>query len=236
VTIADNASREEEREKLRAADTPASLELFSENLGYGAAANRVLAGGSAELVCVSNADIVPEPGALEAMVRAVREDPAAGMVGPVFGGPTDSYHARLPGAATMLGRIFAGSFGSRRVRTPSSGETVEVGQPSGACFVMRRPLWESVGGFDEEFFLWYEDVDLAKRLSEAGRRNLVCGAARVHHLGAEAFEEMPRESWQAVRLPSVELYIRKHHPAAHPLARPLLWLSAKLRAGGRRGG
>jgi N-acetylglucosaminyl-diphospho-decaprenol L-rhamnosyltransferase len=233
VTIADNASREEERRRLVDAEGPASLELFSENLGYGAAANRVLAGGTSELVCVSNADIVPEPEALAALARAVQGDPDAGMVGPVFGGPTDSYHAELPGAATMLGRVFAGSIGARRVRTPAAGETIAVGQPSGACFLMRRTVWESVGGFDEGFFLWYEDVDLAKRLRDAGRRNLVCGDARVQHAGAEAFEVMERDNWQAVRLPSVERYIRKHHPRAYPLARPLLWLSKRLRA--RRG-
>lgn len=232
VTIADNASAEHERMALETAETPAGIELLPENVGYGAAANRVLAGGVGELVAVSNADILPEPDAMAALARAALGEPAAGMVGPVFGGPTDSYHAELPSAAAMLGRIFVGSFHARPAATPAAGEVIAVGQPSGACFLMRRAAWEEVGGFDEEFFLWYEDVDLAKRLRDRGRVNLVCGGARVAHVGAQAFEKMGRKRWQAVRLPSVERYIRKHHHAAHRLARPMLWLSGRLRGRG----
>jgi N-acetylglucosaminyl-diphospho-decaprenol L-rhamnosyltransferase len=110
----------------------------------------------------------------------------------------------------------------------------EVGQPSGACFVIRRELWEEVGGFDEGFFLWYEDVDPAKRLHDAGYRNLVAGSARVGHVGAEAFAQIDPRRQQAIRLRSVERYIRLHHRWAIPFAGPLLRLSWRLRAGGAR--
>jgi N-acetylglucosaminyl-diphospho-decaprenol L-rhamnosyltransferase len=108
----------------------------------------------------------------------------------------------------------------------------EVGQPSGACFVVAREVWEAMGGLDEGFFLWYEDVDLAKRLHDAGYRNLIAGAARVGHAGAEAFVQIDRREQQAIRLRSVERYIRLHHPRAMPVAAPLLRLSRRLRAGG----
>jgi GT2 family glycosyltransferase len=156
------------------------------------------------------------------------------MVGPVFGGDTDRYHAALPGAATMLVRIFAGSFGARPQPAPADGAVVEVGQPSGACFVVRRETWEALGGFDEGFFLWYEDVDLAKRLHDAGYRNLVAGSARVGHAGAEAFAQIDPRRQQAIRLRSVERYIRLHQARAMPIAAPLLRLSRRLRAGGAR--
>jgi GT2 family glycosyltransferase len=156
------------------------------------------------------------------------------MAGPVFGGDTDRYHAALPGTATMLVRIFAGSFGERRQPSPAPGEVTEVGQPSGACFVVRRETWERLGGFDEGFFLWYEDVDLAQRMHEAGLRNLVAGSARVGHAGAEAFVQVDRRRQQAIRLRSVERYIRLHHRRAAVIAAPLLRLSRRLRAGGAR--
>src|SRR4051812_13162570 len=235
VTIVDNDSLPEQRELLRQ-DCPGEvrLELGEENLGYGRAANRALRGGRAELVCVSNPDVVAEPGALAALAAVARRDPQVGMVGPVFGGDTDRYHAALPSTATMLARIFAGSFGERPQPSPAPGKVAEVGQPSGACFVVTRETWEAFDGFDEGFFLWYEDVDLAKRLHDAGYRNLIAGSARVDHAGAEAFVQIDPREQQAIRLRSVERYIRLHHARAMPIAAPLLRLSRRLRAGGAR--
>ncbi len=235
VTIIDNASRPEQRELLRnGCPENVRLELSEENLGYGRAANRALRGGGGELVCVSNPDVVAEPGALAALAQVARQEPRAGMVGPVFGGDADRYHAALPSTATMLARIFAGSFGERAQPSPAAGAVAEVGQPSGACFVVTRETWEAFGGFDEGFFLWYEDVDLAKRLHDAGRRNLIAGSARVGHVGAEAFVQIDPREQQAIRLRSVERYIRLHHRGAMPIAAPLLRLSRRLRAGGAR--
>jgi N-acetylglucosaminyl-diphospho-decaprenol L-rhamnosyltransferase len=234
VTIVDNDSRPEQQQILREnCPSEVRLELGAENLGYGAAANRALRDGEAELVCVSNADVLPEPGALAALAKAAQQ-PSSGMVGPVFGGDTNRYHAALPGATTMLVRIFAGSFGERPQPSPTAGEVAEVGQPSGACFVVRRELWQRLGGFDEGFFLWYEDVDLAQRMQGSGLRNLVSGDAQVGHIGAEAFAQVDPQRQQAIRLRSVERYICLHHRRVAPIAAPLLRLSRRLRAGGAR--
>jgi len=235
VTIVDNDSRPEQRELLReGCPDEVRLDLGEENVGYGRAANRALRDGEAELVCVSNADVLPEAGALAALAAVARAERRTGMVGPVFGGDTNRYHAALPGPGTMLARILAGSFGERRQPTPGPGAVAEVGQPSGACFLLRREAWEELGGFDEGFFLWYEDVDLAKRLRDAGYRNLVAGSARVGHAGAEAFVQVDPREQQAIRLRSVEHYISLHHAWTMPAAAPLLRLSRRLRAGGAR--
>jgi N-acetylglucosaminyl-diphospho-decaprenol L-rhamnosyltransferase len=235
VTIVDNDSRPEQRQLLReGCPEGVQLDFCEENLGYGRAANRTLRSGEGELVCVSNADVLPERAALAALARAAMEEPGAGMVGPVFGGDTDRYHAALPGTTTMLVRIFVGSFGERHQPSPSSEALAEVDQPSGACFVLRRETWEAFGGFDEGFFLWYEDVDLAKRLRDGGYRNLITGSAQVGHIGAEAFVQIDARRQQAIRLRSVERYIRLHHGWSMPIAAPLLRLSRRLRAGGAR--
>lgn len=235
VTIADNASSAEQRSALQeGCPEGVHLQMNERNLGYGIAANGGLRGGSSELVCVSNADILPRPGALAILAATAIEQPESGMVGPRFGEDTDRYHARLPGAATMLARIFVGSFARGAAPSPAPGEIEEVGQPSGACFIVRRETWEAIGGFDEGFFLWYEDVDLAKRLRDAGYRNLVAGSARVDHVGGQSFAKLDRREQQAIRLRSVERYIRLHHSWAMPIAVPLLRLSRRLRAGGAR--
>jgi N-acetylglucosaminyl-diphospho-decaprenol L-rhamnosyltransferase len=235
VTIADNASSDEQRDLLRKGCPPeVTLALSDRNLGYGVAANRVLRHGSGELVCVSNADVLPSPEALAALAETAFSEAKAGMIGPTFGSDTDRYHASLPNAVTMLVRIFVGSFARGAVPNPQPGEVEEIGQPSGACFLVKRQTWEQVGGFDEGFFLWYEDVDLAKRLHDGGFRNVVVGSARVGHVGAESFAQIDRRRQQAIRLASVEHYIRQHHRAFIPLAIPLLRLARRLRAGGAR--
>jgi N-acetylglucosaminyl-diphospho-decaprenol L-rhamnosyltransferase len=249
VTIIDNDSAADQRQLLEASRGSLQtegvqkeprgevrLELLDENLGYGRAANRALRGGGAELVCVSNADVVPQPTALGALAAVALADPRAGMVGPVFGGETSRYHAALPTATTMAGRILAGSFRQRPAAEPAAGASAEVGQPSGACFLLRREAWERLGGFDEGFFLWYEDVDLAKRLHDAGYRNLLAGSARVGHAGARSFAQLDGHRQQSIRLDSVQRYIGKHHPRlARTLAPPLLALARRLRASAPEG-
>jgi len=231
VTLVDNASQPEQRRLLEeGCPQDARLILQEENLGYGRATNLALGDGTAELVCVSNADVLPEPAALATLATVAEAEPRVGMVGPAFGGKTDRYHSRLPTGVTMLGRIFAGTFSRGPVPPPAPGEVKAVGQPSGACFVMQRETWELMHGFDDGFFLWYEDVDLAKRLHDQGYRNLVVGSARVGHAGASSFVQIDRPRLRAMRLVSVERYIDKHHSRLSTFTPLLLGISKRLRA------
>ena len=100
---------------------------------------------------------------------------------------------------------------------------------------MSRETWEEVGGFDDGYFLWYDDVDLAKRLVDQGRRNLVLGSARVRHTGAASFTQIGRDTAQAIRLASLGRYIDKHNPELLPLARPLVHAAQTIRARGATG-
>jgi N-acetylglucosaminyl-diphospho-decaprenol L-rhamnosyltransferase len=226
VTIVDNDSAADDRRALEEAlPDGVTLDLADSNLGYGRAANRALAAGRGEMVCVSNADVRPEPAALAELAAVAAADPRAGMVGPALEGDDDIYHAELPRPVGLLGQIFAGSFMRKPVPSPEPGVVRKVGQPSGACFLMRRETWERVGGFDDGFFLWYEDVDLAKRLEEAGFHNLLVGSARVGHAAARSFNQLDRPTMQSIRGPSLRRYIEKHHRRLAPVAAPLFRIS-----------
>jgi GT2 family glycosyltransferase len=230
VTVIDNDSDPDSQTALQERIPDGARLIVSEtNLGFGAGANLALRDGSAELVCISNADVAPEPGALAALASFCSERPGCGMVGPAFPGDGE-YHAKLPSAAALTLRPLIGGFRHRYVPSPEQGDSIEVDQPAGACFMVRREVWERLGGFDEDFFLWYEDVDLARRMREAGLHNFVCGGAVVHHLEGLATGTLSEADHQAARLAGLRLYLEKHHPRAWVVSAPVFALARRLRA------
>jgi GT2 family glycosyltransferase len=232
VIVVDNDSVPPEQALLRdAAGDGFELVEAGRNLGFGAAANLGVFRGSSPYVAVSNADVLPEPGALQELVRVCRENPQAGMVGPVFADGGNIYHDHLPGPLVLLARALAGGFRRQRIDPPPAGQVARVEQPSGACFVMSRAVWKSCGGFDDRFFLWYEDVDLARRLHDSGKTGLVAGGALVTHIGGESFARLDPVEKQNLRLDSLSLYLRLHHPVAAILSKPLIFLGRRLRLG-----
>lgn len=232
VTIVDNLSEPEDRRRLEER-LPDGVELIlnDANLGFGVAANIGLRGGEGEFICVSNADVLPEPDAIAVMARFCAEHPECGMVGPAFAADS-AYHARLPSPGALALRPLIGGFRHRVVPSPGDGGSIEVEQPAGACFLVRRSVWEQVGGFDEGYFLWYEDVDLARRLLDRGLRNFVTGAALVHHMEGLATRSMSPADHQRARLDGLDRYLRRHHPRARVIAAPMLAVSRRLRARG----
>jgi hypothetical protein len=103
-------------------------------------------------------------------------------------------------------------------------EAQDVGWGGGACLLIRRTVFEAVGGFDEQFFLYYEDVDLCKRIREAGYRlRFLPGPSAVHHWGkstAQLPAVMLREVYR-----SRMYYFRKHFPDwGGPVAR---WMALR---------
>jgi N-acetylglucosaminyl-diphospho-decaprenol L-rhamnosyltransferase len=231
VTVIDNDSEPAAKAGLESLmPQGAKLILSPANLGFGAGANLALRGGDAEFVCVSNADVIPQPGALAALASFCASHHDAGMVGPAFADQS-AYHARLPSPAALALRPLIGGFRHRAVGSPGADSWIEVEQPAGACFLMRRRVWEDLGGFDEDYFLWYEDVDLARRLHVAGFRNFVCGAAVVRHEGGLAAETMSGSDQQAARLDGLHRYLVKHHPRTGRLSAPMFALGRRLRVG-----
>ncbi len=164
------------------------------NLGYGAGANRGLAAVElGEYALVSNADLVVHPGALGPLEAALDEHPEWAIVGPRIMTPEGEPYpsARMfpaPWVAAghaLLGALFPRNRFTRRYRTPDlQDEPTEVDWVSGACFLARRSALEAIGGFDESYFMFAEDMDLCWRARAAGWRvGFEPAAAVTHHHG-----------------------------------------------------
>ena len=167
------------------------------NLGFGAGVNRglaVLAGESPppEWVLVSNTDLVVHPGCLAALREALEEHPAWALVGPrIFDEDGQVYPSvrSFPSLVDAAGHALLALFKpenpfTRRYNpgTPEGDDVVAAGWVSGSCLLARRGPLEELGGFDEAYFMYAEDMDLCWRAHHAGWGVGFAGTASVTHI------------------------------------------------------
>jgi len=176
IVVVDSASGDDVGERLAAADPACLLVAMPANRGYGAAANAGVARTSGSFVIIANADLVVRPGTAAALVGALTRDAGLGAVGPRIDRPDGS---RYPSARSFPSLVDAAGHGfvglvttenrwSRRYLRADTEDPGTVDWVSGACLAVRRQAWEAIGGFDEGFFMFMEDVDLCRRLHGAG--------------------------------------------------------------------
>jgi N-acetylglucosaminyl-diphospho-decaprenol L-rhamnosyltransferase len=204
------------------------------NVGFGAGVNRglaALAGEAppAEWVLVSNADLVVHRGTLSALSSALESRPAWAIVGPrIFTEMGEVYPSMrsFPSFTDAAGHALLALFNpdnrfTRRYKPgPPEGDVVtEAGWVSGSCFLARRIALEELGGFDEGYFMYAEDMDLCWRAHHAGWGVGFAGTASVthvegvstarhpyqmmlaHHRSALRFTARTTTGWRRVALP-----------------------------------
>jgi len=165
------------------------------NTGFAAAVNLGVARVSAAAVLVLNADTVLEPGCVAALAARLRSDPGLGGVQPRIlqleeGRERDLAAARVYSAGMALTRDGrALEEGAGEAQGPLSGSEREIFGVCGAACLLRRELFDDLGGYDERYFAFYEDVDLNVRARIAGWRFAYVPEAVVWHVG--------NASWQA---------------------------------------
>jgi len=197
VVLADNGSVDGAPERAAASREGVELLHTGGNLGYGTAANRAVAVLPPEFgwVVVANPDIEWTPGSLDTLLDAGDRWPRAGSLGPLIREPDGTVYpsARLlPSLGrgighALLGRLWPGNPWTRSYRQ-SSASLVErpAGWLSGSCLLVRRSAFETIRGFDERYFMYFEDVDLGERLGRASWQNVFVPTAEVVHLGGHA--------------------------------------------------
>jgi GT2 family glycosyltransferase len=177
-----------------------------ENVGFARAMNLGAARVQAGAVFALNADTVVEPGAVGTLLEALEADPLLGGVQPrilqleAADRRPDPEAARLYSAGQALtqdGRAF--ERGAGQEQTSGYREPNEVFGVCGAACLLRRELFDQLGGYDERYFSFYEDVDLNLRARISGWRFEYVPEAAVWHLGNASWQaEAPRPSaWNA---------------------------------------
>lgn len=197
VVLADNGSTDGAPERAAAERDEVELLRTGGNLGYGGAANAGVAALGPEVgwVVVANPDVVWRPGSLDALLAAGERTPRAGALGPLI---RDADGAVYPSARLLpsLGRgaghaLFGAIWPTNPwTRAYRQSETAVCERDaewlSGSCLLLRRVAFDSVGGFDTRYFMYFEDVDLGERLTKTGWRNRYVPSAEVVHTGGHA--------------------------------------------------
>ena len=167
------------------------------NPGYGGAINALVRSlpSSAEWIMITNPDVVFHAGSIDAMLHEGETQLDIAAVGPLIRNEDGSMYpsARsLPSLRTGVGHaVFSNLWPSnpwtaRYHRIEDYDRARDAGWLSGSCLLVRRSAFEQIGGFDEEFFMYFEDVDLGYRFGRAGWRNRFLPEAEVTHTGGHS--------------------------------------------------
>ena len=196
------------------------------NLGYGRGVNRGAAATTrTEFLLVSNPDVVVHDGAIAELLAALEEHPNYAIAGPRILRPDGSVYPShrvfpnmaLAGLHALLAPVWPTNPATRRYRSRHADGTVDW--VSGACFLMRRDVFELIGGFDERYFMFAEDMALCWEARQRGyavaavdtavvthvegvsRQRATRSMVWAHHRSAFRFETQRARGWRKVFLP-----------------------------------
>ncbi|MGD0255054.1 MAG: glycosyltransferase family 2 protein [Acidimicrobiales bacterium] len=242
LVVVDNASSDGSPDALAKADPEVQILRTGVNLGYGAGANRGLASVRSEMVLVSNPDVAVHSGAIGALEKALAADATIAIAGPRVEEPDGTRYPsarRFPSFVDAVGHVVLGQLvpGNRftdryRMEDLDLSEPTEVDWVSGACLFARRRALCELGGFDEAYFMYAEDVDLSWRARQAGWGVSYVPEAVVthsqglstsqhpyrmlvaHHRSAYRFASRSTRGWRRAALPGAAGLLGVHLAAA----------------------
>jgi GT2 family glycosyltransferase len=196
--VVDNASQDGSAAIAQEFAPAVSLIANAANVGFGRAVNQALARARAPFVLIMNPDCRLEPGAVAALEAELRREPQCAIAGPRILDPDGSVQGSARGDPDMFTGFFGRSTALRRlmpwlpasrrnvvdVSVPAGAPSLAVDWLSGACVLARHEALVAERGFDERYFLYWEDADLCRRLRTRGYEvRYVPAATAVHRVG-----------------------------------------------------
>jgi GT2 family glycosyltransferase len=238
VVVVDYES--DERELSRAVDgsVPVVTVRRSDNRGFAAGVNLAVARSRAPFLLLLNPDTIVEGPVIRMLETWLTSHPDVGVAGARVlneDGTVQRTARRFPDVTTLLGgrtswltRRFPENWLSRRNLLAQGASTpVEVDWLSGACLMTRREIFDAIGGFDESFFLYWEDADYCHRVATAGFRRVYVPTPPVRHLVGGSAQADPAPAIRAFHASAFRLYWKRASfvgRLAAPVVHAGLWL------------
>jgi N-acetylglucosaminyl-diphospho-decaprenol L-rhamnosyltransferase len=231
ITVVDNNSADIVVTEKLTKNLGVNLLKLAKNVGYGSAANQAVQGLKKEittlLVCNPDSELNPET--VTALRNAV-QDSKVGVAGPRIYNEDGSVYPSARSIPSIRNGVGHALFANIWISNPWTknylseahlqDKTVSTGWVSGACLAVRSDLFTQVSGFDDRYFMYFEDVDLGYRLGKLGYTNLYVPEVSITHIGGE--------STKAIK----KTMLRIHHESAMRFIeikyKGILWAPVRL--------
>ncbi|NUN71209.1 MAG: glycosyltransferase family 2 protein [Bacteroidetes bacterium] len=214
VIVVDNASTDGSKELLPQLFPSVRFHWLKENRGFGFANNRGAEAATGDLLFFLNNDTVIQSDILPELTGMFAKDQQCGIVAPKLlnrDGTFQLSFGDFPVIRTeMNARSLARDAGSARVLEPKDSVPVKKDWVTGAALLIRRGLFSRIGGFDERFFMYFEDSDLCRRVSNTGHTVWYCPAVSLIHFGGSSYGKKDARIAVEYRRSQL-LYYRKHN-------------------------
>jgi N-acetylglucosaminyl-diphospho-decaprenol L-rhamnosyltransferase len=186
IIVVDNASTDDSVELVLQACANADVILNSQNFGYGSAVNQGFSRVQTPYALLINPDAILTSKAVERLIATAKACTNTGIVAPLLYSPKRGLELDLKGPGE---------------RSQSSTENIPDGDfctwfATGAVWLCDMAAWRDVGGFDETIFLYGEDLDLCRRMTNKGYTILLCPKARGEHLVSQATASSRKIRWR----------------------------------------
>lgn len=218
LLVHDNASGDGTPAAIRAEIPQAEVTVSDTNLGFAAGVNRLLSRSNAPWFLCLNSDAWPEPGAIGELVRCAERHPKAAVVAPRLVRPDGtlelSTHPFPAGLTALAAAVGLRGRWARRNLLPGAWEHDEERQVDwavGAALLLRRTAVDELGGFDESFFMYVEDLEWAYRASRCGWQVWFDPSAVVIHVGNASGAKKWGLSREAVWIANTYSFYGRHH-------------------------
>jgi hypothetical protein len=240
IIVVDNASTDNP-EIVSSKFSDVELLINKENLGFSKAINQALRRTTNDYAIMLNPDTVIVNGFVSEMIAYLEEYQDIGIIGPRI---LDS-DGSIQGSARRFPTFWTSMFGRKSPLTKmfpnnpftrkefvcfnnNAKEVIDADWVSGACMIIRRKAFEAVGGFDERFFLYWEDTDICKRIKDAGWRIVYFSKAKVIHLIGRSSSTKPIKSIYHFHSSCFKLF-QKHADGFQKALIPISFLALSVR-------
>ena len=194
IIVVDNDSGDDSLARIRSVFPEIACVQSAENIGFGRANNLGVQQAKGDYLFFLNPDTLVKNNAIELLYQFLRDNPSAGACGANLydseGKPTTSFSRKYPSffwevmAIAYIPPVCLSNRDS--VFFNQAGRPLEAAAITGADLIVRRSVWEKVGGFDADFFMNYEETELCKRIRQYGHKIYAVPDAEIIHLEGRA--------------------------------------------------
>jgi N-acetylglucosaminyl-diphospho-decaprenol L-rhamnosyltransferase len=235
LILVDNASLDgvpPAIERAHAHDARLKVIYNHKNMGFGPAVNLAAKQAHGHVLLVLNPDCLLQEDDLQRLLELSASRPKAGLIGAVVcdddGRPDPASWRRDPLLRRSLNSMFGLGGDKVNMEQAIPAEVIEVEAVSGALMLLTREMFQRVGGFDEDYFLHCEDLDICRRVRDIGYQVLLAGDVRVHHGKGSSSRHRP-VFVSRHKHAGMWRWFRKFDPASrNPLLAAVVWLGIWL--------